>query len=152
MESAAWLEKSRLFADMLLPEMRGRWRTIDQIGLPQPYAKTHKFEGEFINDNHRRIGTAPLGHMGIPICIDLGIDGYLQREEALKLYELAYFNKGDARSNWERIRACLPPLSPMACGMGRADVSKPSMSMLKPTNWREKTSPIDPAVARSHLH
>ena len=76
--------------------MKDRWQAIDQIGLPQPYEKTHKFEGEFINDNHRKIGIAPTGRMGIPICIDIGIDGYLQREEALKLYELAYFNKGDA--------------------------------------------------------
>jgi predicted O-methyltransferase YrrM len=96
MEPAAWLEKSRLFAQRLPAEMRSRWQAIDQIGLPQPYDKTHYFEGEFINDSHRRIGIAPLGRMGIPICIDLGIDGYLQREEALKLYELAYFNKGDA--------------------------------------------------------
>jgi predicted O-methyltransferase YrrM len=96
MESAAWLEKSRLFAERLPPEMKGRWQTIDKIGLPQPYEKTHKFEGEFINDNHRRIGVAGTGRMGIPICLDIGIDGYLQREEALKLYELAYFNQGDA--------------------------------------------------------
>jgi hypothetical protein len=34
--------------------------------------------------------------MGIPICIDLGTDGFLQRAEALKLYELAFFNDGDA--------------------------------------------------------
>jgi predicted O-methyltransferase YrrM len=96
LESAGWLEKSRLFADRLPPEMRGRWQTIDQIGLPQPYEKTHKFEGEFINDNHRRIGLAPTGRMGVPVCVDIGIDGYLQREEALKLYELAYFSDGDA--------------------------------------------------------
>ena len=96
MESIAWHEKSHLFAERLPPEMRRRWRTIDQIGLPQPYEKTHKFDGEFINDNHRRLGLAPTGRMGLPICIDIGIDGYLQREEALKLYELAYFNNGDA--------------------------------------------------------
>jgi hypothetical protein len=34
--------------------------------------------------------------MAIPICIDLGIDGFLQRAEALKLYEFAFFNDGDA--------------------------------------------------------
>jgi predicted O-methyltransferase YrrM len=96
MESAAWLEKSRLFGDRLPAEMKARWQTIDKIGLPQPYRKTHKFEGEFINASHRKLSLAPTGRMGIPVCIDIGIDGYLQREEALKLYELAYFNIGDA--------------------------------------------------------
>jgi hypothetical protein len=75
MESTAWLEKSRSFADKLAPEMRSRWRTIDQIGRPQPYEKTYKFEGEYLNDKHRRIGIAPTGRMGIPVCIDIGIDG-----------------------------------------------------------------------------
>jgi hypothetical protein len=61
MEYAAWLEKSRLLAERLPPEMKGRWQTLDQIGLPQPYEKTHNFGGEFINDNHRKIGFAPTG-------------------------------------------------------------------------------------------
>ena len=33
--------------------------------------------------------------MGIEVCIDTGIEGYLQRADALKMYELAYFSSGD---------------------------------------------------------
>ena len=91
-----WIEKSRLFADKLPASVKHRWIRLDNIGAPQPYSKTHAFDDDFINARHAEIGRAPLGRMGIPICIDLGIDGYLQRAEALKLYELAFFNDGDA--------------------------------------------------------
>lgn len=42
--------------------------------------------------SHR--GSAP-GHQGSNILIELGIEGYLRREDALKLYELAFSTSGD---------------------------------------------------------
>lgn len=55
-----------------------------------PYRPTFEFAGEFINEQHRSYSTCPAKeHL-----IDLGIDGWLRREDALKLYELAYFAPG----------------------------------------------------------
>lgn len=55
-----------------------------------PYRPTYAFGGEFINEQHRSYSTCPAkDHL-----IDLGIDGWLRREDALKLYELAYFAPG----------------------------------------------------------
>lgn len=71
------------------------WVTLENCGPPQPYTKTFGFAGEFINDYHRMLASAPTGRMGIPVCIDIGIDGYLQRGDALKIYELAHFSHGD---------------------------------------------------------
>ena len=58
---------------------------------PAPYAPTFGFEGEFINDRHRSYATCPRNG-GL---IDVGIEGWLWPEDALKLYELAYFAPGD---------------------------------------------------------
>jgi predicted O-methyltransferase YrrM len=33
--------------------------------------------------------------MGVSFCLDIGIDGYLTNADAAKLYELAYFGRGD---------------------------------------------------------
>ena len=71
------------------------WVALEDCGLPQPYTKTFGFDGDFINDFHAMLAHAPTGRMGIPVCIDIGIDGYLQRGDALKLYELAYFSNSD---------------------------------------------------------
>lgn len=38
--------------------------------------------------------TCPTGYSGIDCCIDIGIDGYLNRFDALKIYELAYYGVG----------------------------------------------------------
>ncbi len=55
-----------------------------------PYLPTYEFPGEFINEQQRSYSTCPaMEHL-----IDLGIDGWLRREDALKLYELAYFAPG----------------------------------------------------------
>ncbi|MEO8277032.1 MAG: hypothetical protein ABI639_12525, partial [Thermoanaerobaculia bacterium] len=54
------------------------------------YMRTFDFDGEFINGAHAFFATCPTrDHL-----IDLGIDGWLRREDALKLYELAYFASG----------------------------------------------------------
>jgi cephalosporin hydroxylase len=55
-----------------------------------PYFPTYEYPGEFLNEQHRSYSTCPAReHL-----IDLGIDGWLRREDALKLYELAYFAPG----------------------------------------------------------
>lgn len=71
------------------------WRSIEQIGPPQPYAKTFKFSGQYATKFHKDIGRAPGGRMDQSFWIDLGVDGYLLHSEAMKLYELAYFSEGD---------------------------------------------------------
>ncbi len=56
-----------------------------------PYKPTYLFGGEFLNDNHRFLATCPVRGERL----DLGIEGWLRREDALKLYELAYFSPTD---------------------------------------------------------
>lgn len=71
------------------------WLELSNVGTPRPYVKTFQFRGEGINAFHGALAKAPLGRMGVPFCIDIGIDGYLAQAEAMKLYELAYFSDGD---------------------------------------------------------
>lgn len=56
-----------------------------------PYAPTVRIDS-FINDHHRLYSECPVKDQ---IFLDLGIPGMLRREDALKLYELAYFSTGD---------------------------------------------------------
>jgi hypothetical protein len=58
---------------------------------PAPYLPTFPFQGEFINANHGFYASCPRKG-GL---IDVGIEGWLWPEDALKLYELAYFAPGD---------------------------------------------------------
>lgn len=71
------------------------WRSLDEIGPPQPYKKSFPFIGPFASAYQYRIAAAPGGRMDQPFWIDLGVDGYLLHSEAMKLYELAYFSDGD---------------------------------------------------------
>lgn len=65
---------------------------FEQLGVvSRPYKPTFPFKGDYINEHHRYYATCPL----YGICIDVGISGWLQSADALKLYELAYFSKGD---------------------------------------------------------
>lgn len=57
------------------------------------YKKTYNFDGQFINDTHKSYNDAPTDDGGV--CVDLGVEGWLQKSDALKLYELAYFSKGN---------------------------------------------------------
>ncbi|RDL47610.1 hypothetical protein BLJAPNOD_05534 [Ensifer sp. M14] len=55
------------------------------------YAPNYSFAGEFVDDFHEFLGTSRLkGSL-----IDIGIPGWLRREDALKLYELGRFAEGD---------------------------------------------------------
>lgn len=69
---------------------------LDTLGEPRPYVRTFRFPGDTIDGCHARLATAPLGRKHVSFGIDIGIDGYLARAEAMKLYELAYFGSGDA--------------------------------------------------------
>src|SRR4051812_23421275 len=71
------------------------WLALADTGPLKPYSKTFDFPGDYINERHANIAAAPGGRQGIPVCIDLGLDGYLAHTEALKLYELAYFTNGE---------------------------------------------------------
>lgn len=55
-----------------------------------PYRPTYEISGEYINEQHRSYSTCPAKE-GL---IDLGIDGWLRPQDALKLYELAFFAPG----------------------------------------------------------
>jgi len=59
--------------------------------VPRPYRPNYAFEGPYIDSFHRDMGESiPEGAL-----IDLGIVGWLQRADALKLYESCYFADGD---------------------------------------------------------
>ena len=69
---------------------------LSELGKkPTPYKPTYQFAGSHINDNHKYYSNCPTGHKDIQVCIDIGIEGYLQQGDAQKLYELAYFASGD---------------------------------------------------------
>src|SRR5262245_21623126 len=68
---------------------------LSEAGAARPFVKTFRYDGRGINGYHCALADAPVGRMGVPFCIDIGIDGYLARAEAMKLYELAYFTDGD---------------------------------------------------------
>jgi predicted O-methyltransferase YrrM len=66
-----------------------------EVGASRPFVKTFQYDGDCINAYHCALANAPVGGMGIPFCIDIGLEGYLDRSEAMKLYELSYFAEGD---------------------------------------------------------
>ena len=69
--------------------------TLEQTATDQrfrmPYRKTFPFDGAFIDAGHRRLAECPRRE-GM---IDIGIPGWLLPADALKLYELVYFCRGD---------------------------------------------------------
>jgi hypothetical protein len=70
--------------------------SIEQIGhVIPPYKKTHDFESSFINKNHFSYSQIELNSDKTTIKDPSGISGFLRREDALKIYELSYFSKGD---------------------------------------------------------
>lgn len=58
---------------------------------PTPYRPNYPIDGPYINAQHASYASAPKNGA----LIDLGIPGWLKVEDALKLYELAYFSTGD---------------------------------------------------------
>lgn len=67
-----------------------RYEAPSTIDCIPPYQPTYRFEGEFIDKDHAFYATCPMKeHL-----IDVGIEGWLRQEDALKLYEMAYFAQG----------------------------------------------------------
>jgi SAM-dependent methyltransferase len=74
---------------------------LEELGSRIPsYLATFDFPGEFINESHKAFSTCPIKD-GILIEIKdrpsggSVIEGWLRREDSLKLYEIAYFVSGD---------------------------------------------------------
>lgn len=75
---------------------RETWMELDEVGGSYPpYRPTFPEFGEFINESHRSYSTCPRAHDAANSIIDLGIPGWLLRDDALKLYEMAYCTPGD---------------------------------------------------------
>jgi predicted O-methyltransferase YrrM len=72
------------------PERFRELHELDDSGLS--YLPTFGFGGRFINESHRTYSICPVQN---DVLIDIGVDGWLRREDAMKLYELAYFCEGD---------------------------------------------------------
>ena len=59
-----------------------------------PYQPTYDFGSKFINEHHKFYSECPVDAEN-KVSIKLDISGWLRRDDALKLYELAYFCNGD---------------------------------------------------------
>jgi predicted O-methyltransferase YrrM len=74
---------------------------LEDLGdIIHPYRPTFDFPGPFIDASHRQIAECPLQdgtliQMKNRRWFGKTIPGWLRREDALKLYELAYFTAGD---------------------------------------------------------
>lgn len=68
------------------------WVELGDLGKNRPYHPTYS-EAMTLGPTHRRLLDAPLKPSSV--CIDIGIAGSLRREDAAKLYELAFFGEGD---------------------------------------------------------
>jgi hypothetical protein len=67
-------------------------RTFPAYKATFPYQPRFAFGSRrFINSDHARLSSAPRNGA----IIDLDIPGWLRPQDALKLYEMAYFSKGD---------------------------------------------------------
>jgi hypothetical protein len=94
---ATWTPRSREYRnriEKLPPELLPSWKSFGELGqnLNDYYRPTYtEPTGPFID----RINSAPGGMSGVPFLIDLGIEGFLFRTEALKLYEMAYNARSD---------------------------------------------------------
>jgi predicted O-methyltransferase YrrM len=68
------------------------WIPEAELGMRlPPYRPTYLFPA-FVNERHQALSTCAVEPQGT---IDLGVPGWLRREDALKLYELAYFSQGN---------------------------------------------------------
>jgi predicted O-methyltransferase YrrM len=89
---ADWSTRSRAYgAATKNPD----WFDFDHLGTAAQYRPTISNSNMQEQAGFKRILNAPLGRMGVPFLIDLGIDGFLAREDALKIYEMAYHSAGD---------------------------------------------------------
>lgn len=67
------------------------WLAPEELGSCIPPYRPTFGKQDFINDRHRFFSFCPVKDVH---CVDIGIPGWLRREDALKLYEIAYFADG----------------------------------------------------------
>lgn len=68
------------------------WLELEELGKNQPYRPTYR-DQLALGRTHRQLLGAPLKPGSVSI--DIGIPGSLRREDAAKLYELAFFGEAD---------------------------------------------------------
>jgi SAM-dependent methyltransferase len=93
---ATWSQRSRNYLDRIRAEAPAHvadWKLFDELNHAGAAFKPHfdRPPGAF----YRRIEQAPGGLLGLPFLIDLGIEGFLHKSEALKLYEMGFHTRGD---------------------------------------------------------
>ncbi|KJS17088.1 MAG: hypothetical protein VR69_06105 [Peptococcaceae bacterium BRH_c4b] len=66
--------------------------SLNNLGKHAEYQPTFDYKRQFINDNHAYYSICPVKS---DVLIDMGIDGWLRRQDALKLYEMSFFARGD---------------------------------------------------------
>jgi predicted O-methyltransferase YrrM len=74
---------------------RDTWVDFADLGPGVSYRKTFEFPGSRINKSHAAFDDAATGLFGVPGLIDIGIEGYLLTDDALKLYEMGYYADGN---------------------------------------------------------
>jgi SAM-dependent methyltransferase len=89
---ADWSARSRAYGSV----SKGRdWINFDDLGRGAEYRPSIDDRRMQEKPGFKRIESAGLGRMGVNFLIDLGIDGFLARADALKIYEMAYHSAGD---------------------------------------------------------
>jgi len=87
-----WSARSRAYGDAI---KRPDWLDFEHLGTAVQYRPTFRDSRMHEQPGFKRIVNAPLGKMGVSFLIDLDIDGFLARDDALKIYEMAYHSTGD---------------------------------------------------------
>ena len=60
-----------------------------------PYIPTYSYNREYINENHKYYAYCNRKKEGSGNMLAIEIEGYINYQEALKIYELVYFSKGN---------------------------------------------------------
>jgi hypothetical protein len=89
---ADWSKRSRAYGNA---SKRRDWLDFDHLGIGVQYHPTIPDRRMQRQPGFKRIIDAALGRMGVDFLIDLGLDGFLARSDALKIYEMAYHSAGD---------------------------------------------------------
>jgi hypothetical protein len=96
---SVWSQRSRDYLARLqteAPTLAADWKLFDDLDQSSAAYRPHfTTPPDGISDYYRHIESAPGGMIGLPFLIDLGIEGFLHKAEALKLYEMGYYAKGD---------------------------------------------------------
>jgi hypothetical protein len=96
---SVWSQRSRDYLARLqaeAPTLAADWKLFDELDQSSAAYRPHfTTPPDGISDYYRHIESAPGGMLALPFLIDLGIEGFLHKAEALKLYEMGYYAKGD---------------------------------------------------------